>query len=362
MLLSALQSYPELALLIGGLLIGIAFGAIVQATGYCVMGAVSDWRVFGDRRRMQSVALAAAIAIAGTTLLRAYDVTNVDGTMYLTPRLDWAGAIAGGLIFGIGMVFAGGCISRNVVRAGSGDLRALVTIVVTGLAAYAAIGGVLGWVRSNFSEATLFNLSEAGVVSQGVPALLAAGLAISHSTTLAVTAAAAVIGLLMFAFLSGDMVWSPRHLAGGIGVGLSAVASWALTGSAHDEFAVNPGIIQGLSFVKPSGDALDWLQRATAIGLPGFGAAAVFGTLMGSAGASLIRRRFQLSGFANRDDLIRHLTGAVMMGVGGVMALGCSIGNGVTGISTLSAGAILASMSILIGAIAGLRILERFDD
>jgi uncharacterized membrane protein YedE/YeeE len=128
---------------------------------------------------------------------------------------------------------------------------------------------------------------------------------------------------------------------------------------AYEEMSTKPIAPISLTFVRPSGDTLDWLQRFTAIGLPGFGVSTVFGALAGAFATALVTRRLRLQTFADAADTLRCLSGAALMGIGGVMALGCTIGQGITGLSTLSLGSILAALGIVAGGIAGLRVIEK---
>jgi hypothetical protein len=149
------------------------------------------------------------------------------------------------------------------------------------------------------------------------------------------------------------------HILSGLGGGAAVIAGWALTGLAYDEFALSPHNPVSLSFVKPTGDAMEWLERSTALGAPGFGAAAVLGTLLGTFSAAALTGRLALATFKDPGDTLRNLAGAALMGVGGVMALGCTIGQGVTGLSTLAPGSLIAVAAIVGGAVLGLKALER---
>jgi hypothetical protein len=342
------------ALAAGGLLIGLVFGAAVHRTNFCTMGALSDLRTFGDRRRLDSWLLAIAVAVAGTQALSAFGLVDLAKSMYATASLNWAGAILGGLIFGYGMVFAGGCPSRNVARLGSGDLRSLVVIVVVGLVAYMAIGGILGPARNALETATAIRLPSA----QTLPSLLAGAVG-WPADRIALLLGAFIAGLIALIVAHRAFLTSPKHVAGGVLVGLAVVAGWALTGLAFDELAGRPVAPISLTFVRPSGDALEWLARYTALGLPGFGVATLAGAVAGAALSALLQGRFRVAGFTDTDDTVRHLMGAAMMGVGGVLAMGCSIGQGVTGLSTLALGSFLAVPSIAVGAWYGLGALER---
>ena len=358
MLRNAFQSDPQSALALSGFLIGIAFGALAWRTNFCVMGAVSDWRASGSRNLIGAVALAAAVAIFAAQSLDYAGVIDLTRSMYLTPRLNWLGASAGGLLFGSGMVYAGGCASRNLVRAGTGDLRAIVVLLVLAIAAFAAMGGVLGPVRAVLESATAVPLEQFGLEAQSLNAISAKfGIPAAIGRWLAPLIVAGP--LAGFALLYCQTGSDKQSLLGGASVGILVAIGWLATGLAYNEMDVSPAMPASLSFVRPVADTVDWIARATALGLPGFGAATVIGTLIGSLLSALAHGRFRLQGFANNDDMLRHLGGALAMGVGGVLALGCSIGQGITGLSTLSVQSIIAAASILTGAVMALRRLER---
>ena len=148
------------------------------------------------------------------------------------------------------------------------------------------------------------------------------------------------------------------HILSGLGVGICVVAGWALTGLAYDDMAVRPMAPISLTFVRPTADALDWLQRFTADPVPGFGVATVFGTILGGFLAAKQMGRFKLSSFTNAGETKRSLLGAALMGMGGVLAHGCTVGQGITGISTLALGSFFTFAALLAGGLAGLRALE----
>lgn len=352
-----LLEHPAEALAAGGFLIGLVFGLIAETTGFCAMGAVSDAVTFHDQRRLRSWMLAVAVAILGVAWLRHAGGLALASSMYLAPRLNWAGNVLGGLMFGAGMALAGGCASRNLVRAGTGDLRSLLSLLVLGISAYAALGGILGPARAALETATAVPLA---TPTQSLADLVGgtAGLD-TESSHLLLPALAAVL-LLLYCLSDRSFLASPRHLLSGLGVGAAVIAGWALTGLLYDEMAARPLAPLSLSFVRPTGDTLEWLQRQTALGLPGFGVATVLGTLAGAGLAALLKGRFALKTFRDVPDTARHLGGAVLMGTGGVMAMGCSVGQGITGLSTLAVGSVLAFASILAGTVLGLKALERW--
>ena len=348
-----------MALTLGGFAIGFLFGALVFKTNFCTMGSISDIVSFGDYRRFRAWMLAAAVAIIGAQLLELAGVVELSRSMYLAPNVNWAGNVLGGLMFGYGMVFAGGCASRNLARVGAGDLRALMALIVLGIFAYIAIGGLLGPVRAWLEQSTAVSLAGVNAPSQGLGDLMSAGLGLDRAAAQLIVSAALVIAALVYCFKDGDFRGSAVHVASGVGVGLCVVAGWALTGLAFDELADRPVAPISLTFVRPAGDTLEWLQRTTALGLPGFGVATEFGTILGSFATAVAMGRFKVTTFSDKGDTVRVLSGAALMGIGGVLALGCTVGQGITGISTLAIGSLISFASIVVGGFAGMRAFER---
>ncbi len=157
----------------GGLLIGVAFGFVVYRTNFCTMGLVSDILSFGDYRRFRSWLLAIAVAVLGVGLLQMAGILNPADSMYMTPNFGWAVNVAGGLIFGVGMVFSGGCISKNLVRAGGGDLRSFMVLIITGVFAFITIFGLLGPLRLVIFAPLTADLTQLGLQTQGIGDMLA---------------------------------------------------------------------------------------------------------------------------------------------------------------------------------------------
>jgi len=347
------------ALTLGGLVIGLLFGAIVFKTNFCTMGSISDIVSFGDYRRFRAWVLATATAVIGAQLLQFAGVVELSRSMYLAPSINWVGNVLGGLMFGYGMVFAGGCPSRNLARVGGGDLRALMALIVIGIFAFMAIGGLLGPVRAWLEQSTAISLAGMSVPSQSLGDVLSAGLGLDRTAGALLAMAAIVIPALVYCFKDKSFRGSAVHVASGIGIGLCVVAGWALTGFAFDELAERPMAPISLTFVRPTGDTLEWLQRFTALGLPGFGVATVLGAVLGAFAAAVAMRRFAITTFSDKGDTVRVLSGSALMGVGGVLALGCTVGQGITGVSTLAIGSVVSFASIVAGGFAGVKALER---
>lgn len=348
-----------MVLAIGGLAIGFLFGVIVFKTNFCTMGAISDIASFGDYRRFRAWVLASATALIGAQLLYYAGVVELTKSMYLAPSVNWIGNVLGGLIFGYGMVFAGGCASRNLARVGGGDLRSLMGLIVLGIFAYMSIGGLLGPLRVWLEQATAVSLANMNAPSQGLGDILSASMGIGSGTGALIATAGIVAAALVYCFKDKAFRGSGVHVVSGIGVGLCVMAGWAVTGIAFDELAVRPMSPVSLTFVRPVGDSLEWFQRFTALGLPGFGVATVFGTVLGAFVTAVAMKRFAIRTFADKGDTIRVLSGAALMGVGGVMALGCTVGQGITGVSTLAVGSFISFASIVAGGFAGMKTFER---
>lgn len=347
---------PDVYAAWGGLVIGIVFGFIVFRTNFCTMGALSDLVSFGDYKRFRSWILAGATALIGAQVLHHLGAVDLKTSMYLAPTLTWMGNVLGGLLFGFGMVYAGGCISRNLARLGGGDIGSLIVLIVAGLFSYITIGGLLGPIRAALAGFGKIDMSALGAESQGLDALVNA-ISGGGSGGLIVTVLVAGV-MLIYCFKDAQFRTSMPHVIGGIGIGLCAAAGWALTGLAFDELADNPVAPISLTYVRPAGDTLEYLTRFTAFGLPGFGVVTVFGAILGSFLAAISMKRFRLSAFADVSDTLRNLGGAALMGIGGVMALGCTVGQAVTGLSTLAIGSFITFVCIVIGGIGGIKYME----
>jgi hypothetical protein len=351
------QANPGLWLACGGLILGLAFGAVAARTNFCAMGAVSDLVLMGDGRRARAFLCAAATAAVGTQALAGLGLVEPGRSIYLARELNWVGHTTGGLLFGVGMVLAGGCVSRNLVRAGGGDLRALATIIAVGLVAYMAAIGPLSEPRAAIAQALQLELPGR---TQGIDALLMVALGLTKGS--AALLATLLLAGAVLAFCRGDPNFraSSRHIAAGVGVGLVVAVGWAVTGLAHDELAVRVQPAGSLTFVRPTADTLGWLVRLSGAPAPGFGVASVIGTLAGAFLAARASGRFRLQGFADRGDLLRCLGGAALMGLGGVLALGCTIGQGITGVASLAVGSLLTLVSLVTGGVFGVFLLQQW--
>ena len=340
----------------GGLLIGIVFGAIVTRTNFCTMGSLSDIANFGDWRRFRSWLLAAAVAMLGVLWIERTGLGDMQASLYLAPRLTLGGNVLGGLLFGIGMVFSGGCVSKNLVRAGGGDLRSFLVLGIIGAVAYMTIGGIFAESRAALVDATSVDLA---AEDQAIDTILAGLTGMSAEMAQIVAVAAIAGGILVYAFADRGSRTSPTHVIAGIGIGVCVTAGWFLTALTFDEFADNPSLAS-LSYVRPAGDSLDYLMRFTADKVPSFAVVTTIGALLGAFLMSVATKKFHFATFSDSGDTLRNMGGAVLMGVGGVTALGCTVGQAVTGVSTLALGSFVTFAAIVAGGFVGMKAMERF--
>jgi uncharacterized membrane protein YedE/YeeE len=342
--------------------LGMAFGALSQRTHFCTMGAVADVLAMGDWSRMRMWALAMGVAVLGFNAMVVLGWVDVADNVYARPRLIWLSNLLGGGVFGFGMVLASGCSSKMLVRIGGGSLKALVVFCVLGLASYATLRGL----TAAWRVATIDTVALTLPVTQDLPSLLVHWGGLPRTGTTAVVAALVGLGLVGWV-LARPEGRRADTLLGGAGVGALVVAAWWVSGrlghvlehpaTLEEAFlATDTRSMESFTFVAPVAYTLDWLilysdaSRHLSIGI-----VTVVGVVLGSALAALAGGRFRWEGFAGTEDTANHVVGAVLMGVGGVTAFGCTIGQGLTGVSTLSLGSFIALAGILGGAAAGLR-------
>ena len=324
-----------------GLLIGLAYGAIALLSGFCLLSGLRGWWADGDSRLIRTFALALGVAIAATQLLAAGNVVDIGKSIYLQPSFSAPLMFAGGLLFGYGMVLANGCGSRALVLLGRGNLRSFVVVIVLGIAAQMTLKGLIAPGRIAVLQAT-----QAAPKSVSLPALLST---LGLSETFARMIAASVIAgaLIIFAFAHTPFKRAWGQIADGDAGG------WFATGYlGADDF--NPAPVTSLTFIAPIADTVQYAMLSTGLSL-NFGIAMVAGVFAGSLVTALITRRFQWEGFTSPRHMLRSIGGAALMGAGGAMAYGCSIGQGLTGLSTLALASFVAVGGILLGTAAGLR-------
>ena len=333
--------------LLAGLVIGLVYGAIGLLSGFCLMSSLRGWWAEGDSRLVRSYALAIGIAIAATQLLAVGGLVDLGKSIYLQASFSAPLMFLGGLMFGYGMVLSNGCGSRALVLLGRGNLRSLVVVIVLGIAAQMTLKGLIAPLRIVLLQATQISAK-----ANSLPALLSvAGLAESPARLLAASTLSAA--LLVFAFAHLPFRRAPGQVAAGLTVGLLVAAGWFATGYlGADEF--NPAPVASLTFIAPIADTLQYAMLSTGLTL-NFGIATVSGVFAGSLVTALFTGRFHLEGYHSPRHMLRSIAGAVLMGAGGATAYGCSVGQGLTGLSTLALPSFVAVAGIFLGTAAGLR-------
>ncbi|MES1998538.1 MAG: YeeE/YedE family protein [Pseudomonadota bacterium] len=366
---------------------GIAFilGAVVNKTNFCTMGAVSDWVNMGDTGRMRAWLLAIAVAMLGVVMLEYFGKVSLDGAYppYRGAQFIWAENLLGGLLFGIGMTFASGCGNKSLIRIGGGNIKSIFVVLIIGVIAYFMTNPFPG------SDKTLFtvlffdwlrplavNLSghqDLGTLIAGADQAVKARLIIGGALGLAI---------LAWVFKSADFRSSRDNILGGLVVGLAVLAAWYVTshvmvkvdGDTHTlveyvqqwDFLASsdagkpadsrPLSAQSFTFINPMGQTLGYAASGFKHDLLTFGVMALLGVIAGSLVWSLLSRSFRIEWFASGKDFINHVFGAVLMGFGGVLALGCTIGQGITGVSTLALGSFITLFAIIAGSALTMKI------
>lgn len=333
--------------ILAGLVIGLIYGAVGLLSGFCLMSSMRGWLTKGDGRLVRSYALAIAVAIAASQFLAGNGTVDLGKSIYLQPSFSVPVLFLGGLLFGYGMVLSNGCGSRALVLLGRGNLRSFVVVIVLGIAAQMTLKGLIAPARIAMVQA-----SQTTVNANSLPSLLAT-LGLTESVGRALAASAIVLALVLFAFANPAFRRSPGQVAAGVIVGLLVAGGWYVTGYlGADDF--NPVPVTSLTFIAPIADSLQYAMLSTGLTL-NFGIATVAGVFAGSLVTALATGRFHLEGYSSPRHMVRSGGGAALMGIGGVMAFGCSIGQGLTGLSTLGLGSFVAVAGILLGTTAGLR-------
>lgn len=331
--------------IVGGFVCGALAGGAARFGRLCTMSAIEDALAGRDYRGAKAWGLAVAVAVVLTQLLSGMGWVTLTGSVYSGSSVHILGALLGGLLFGIGMTLVGTCAFGLLVRSGSGDLRAAVAAVVVGVVAMSATAGAVARVRQ-----PLLGLGTVDLPHWTVPSLadLSSG---SWRAVVAAAVAAICAALVLGALLDARMRRRPRLLLGAGGMGLAVVLGWVITAKAVADLALDRP--QSLSFVAPVGRALLQFMMEPFRDL-GFGVASALGVVAASAAVALWRRELRWEAFDDPVEMRRHLLGAAFMGLGGVLAQGCTIGQGMSALSTLAVSAPLFIVAVLAGAKIGL--------
>jgi uncharacterized membrane protein YedE/YeeE len=352
----------------GGFALAFVFGVVANKTNFCTMGALSDIVNMGHWGRMRMWLLAIAVAVAGATALLYTGQVDLSKATAQRPTLAWLSLLVGGLTFGVGMTLSGGCANKNLVRVGGGSVRSVVVLVFLGIASYMTLKGLFGQWRASWLDPVAVNLGALGWKDQSLATAVAKLTGLPAASALLATATVLVIALLVFVFKDRRFRSNPTQIIGAVVIGALVVGGWYVSGHLgfgenpetleQGYFATNSRTVESMSFVGPMAYGLELLMLWTDKSLHvTFGIASLLGVVLGSAAYAVASKHFRWEGFASLTDLRNQLIGAVLMGFGGVTALGCTIGQGLTGVSTLAIGSFIAVAGIVAGSVATLKFM-----
>ena len=345
-------------------ILGFILGYVVNKTNFCTMGAVSDLVNIGDTSRLKAWFLAIAIAILGVTILELVGAINVNDSRipYRNSVLFWPRYIVGGIMFGIGMTLASGCGNKILIRIGGGNLKSIFVLLIAGLMALLMTRtDFYGLLFHSWMSPLSPDLAKLGINDQSIQTIISSIFRLDSGNIFSTLFVPLITIFFLFKFIfSSNKKLSADNITSGIVVGLVVVFAWLLTGGQlgqawieNNDFLDTPYPavgVQSFTFINPMGEALLYTTSGLNSFFLTFGVAALLSTIFGSFVYALISKNLRLEWFANKHDFIRHLIGGILIGIGGVLSLGCTIGQGVTGVSTLAIGSIITLISIIFGA------------
>ncbi len=380
-------STAHMTVLLSVFTIAFFMGAIVNKTNFCTMGAVSDLVNINDTGRMRAWLFAIAVALTGVVIFEAAGFGSVDSTLppYRGSNFAWLEYIIGGAMFGVGMTLGSGCGNKALIRIGGGNIKSVILFIIISVCAYFMVNPFPG------TDSTLYSLvfypwtspaSASLTTQQDLGSIIGGAMGADVATSRTVIGTILAITLLGFALKSVDFRNSFDNKLGGLSVGIAVLAAWIVTANLvtisadgeqmswteyasaeswdmmEDDGEARPRdvAIQSFTFINPIGQTTRYIVKGFDDAWLTFGLVAVLGVILGSLVWSLLSKSFRIEWFANLKDFTTHLIGGILMGTGGVLALGCTIGQGITGVSTLSAGSMLALISIIAGSAMTMKI------
>ncbi len=371
-------------LLWAAFILAFILGAVVNKTNFCTMGAVSDMVNMGDYSRFRAWLLAIAVAMLGVILFESAGLMSVDAAFppYRDSRIIWLENILGGLMFGIGMTLASGCGNKTLIRIGGGNLKSVLVFIVIGICAYYMINPFPGSDQTLYSV-LFYDWVNPAAISLSGPSDLGSLLSAESAVTFRLVIGLAIVALLLvYIFKSTEFRAGFDNILAGIVVGLVILGAWYISdnisidayGEAYDlsgyyqewemladseEGKPSSGrtlSTQSYTFINPIGQTYGYTLSGFDNRQLSFGLMAVAGVILGSLFWSLVSKGFRIEWFVNLQDFGMHFIGAILMGIGGTMALGCTIGQAITGISTLALGSFLTFFAILLGSALTMKI------
>ncbi|MCL4433112.1 MAG: YeeE/YedE family protein [Epsilonproteobacteria bacterium] len=324
-------------------LIGLTYGVVAQKTQFCFSGAIKDFILTKSTRRAASVLTAVITAIIASQVLAHMYEIDLAKSVYLQADVNYFSILLGGALFGVGMMIADGCSSRHLVKFAQGDLYSLVTIVFIAVFGYISAKGILSiGLEPIMKNEFLLQLS-AWFPNQALPIYVI------------------VPFLLVALWIAVPRFKSLVSCIDGILVGLLIALAWYVTGVVgFDDFEPLP--LEALSFVYPSGKTLEYLMFFSGSTLS-FSVSVVFGIVLGAFVMSFFNKKYRFGCVISQKNnkLKNGIFGGMMMGIGGIMAIGCTIGQGLSGVSTLAFASFLAITSIMISAYFTAKYMDKRD-
>ncbi len=369
--------------------ISLMLGMVANKTNFCTMGAVSDLVNMGDSGRFRAWVLAATVALIGVLILEGLGHANLSSTTlppYRGSEFQWGRYLLGGFLFGIGMTLGSGCGNKTLIRIGGGNIKSIFVFIMIAVVAYYMVDPykqlTSTWYQSFFAP-WLGKASISLSSNQDLGSMVGTAVGVTPVKMRLVLGALIAAVSLFILFRSADFRKSFDNVFAGIFIGLVVIAAWYFTSNisisgsdGHQsltqfynnwDFAMDSAVgkpkngstnllPQSFTFISPIGQAFGYAGSGFSKTFLSFGVVSVIGVILGSLLWSLISRRFRIEWFASVKDFVTHIIGGILMGFGGVLGLGCTIGQGITGISTMALGSFLVFISIVFGSALTMKI------
>ncbi len=353
--------------------VSIIFGAVARKTDFCPLGGIADVVHSGNTGRLSMYFFAIATAILGVTIFEALEIFSADGTRppYRMSQFRWPAYLVGGAFFGVGMTLCRGCGMKSILNLGGGNLKAIIAILGMGGAAVLMLY-VEGFFNDYFLSWVLPaspNLDNYGFEMQDLGTILGSITGIETSTMRIVIGLVLSLSIMSLVFKSKDFVARRDNWIGGFMIGALIVGAFYISGgpigelaNEASEFSDNPQYgmgTQSYTFIRPMGDLL-YIASNPEWYILTFGLVAFLGVGTGSVLISIVTRRFKIVWFNSIGEALRYAVGGVMVGIGGILGMGCTLGQGIAGTSTLSLGSFVDLFALMLGAYIGIRMQKQF--
>jgi uncharacterized membrane protein YedE/YeeE len=325
-------------------ILGLLFGAIAQKNQFCFSGSIKDYILTDSTKRAASVVMAIIVAIVSTYFVANINEIDLSESIYLNENMNYFAIVLGGALFGIGMMLADGCSSRHLVKFAQGDAYSLVTLLFIGIFAFATTRGFI-------SEFIIYITKNETLVSLS-----------SHIVNSQLNIFVVLVPLFIFLWILTKSFTRILSLKDGFLMGLIVAVGWYITGVIGADSLEREIAISSVSFVYPAAQTLEYFAFFQVIDLS-FGISIILGVVSGAFVMSRFNRKFSFGCTSNLEQskIKYNMIGGALMGVGGVLALGCTVGQGLTGVSTLAFASILAILSIMISGFLTAKYLAKKD-